>query len=247
MRKLVLPFLFSLLGAACYGQQEKQVILKLDDVIAGADGQVISERWQRVSDYLEGKNIKAAFGIIGFSLEKDNPAYFKWITDRAGRGLVEFWNHGFWQRTRNDSVGEFERGFDEQLRALRMTDSLAKAKLGLDLPVWGPHWSGTNDDTDRALAQMPQIRITLGAPQPATHFKGIVIPRQISIEHPVHNPDFEAFKKEYLENKHALSLFYLQGHPMSWDDTRWKNFVRIIEFLESEGIRFIKPSEILDK
>lgn len=247
MNKLAILILFSLFGGACYGQQEKLVILKLDDVIAGTDGRVISERWQRVSDYLEGKNIKAAFGIIGFSLQEDNPAYFRWITERADRGLIEFWNHGFWRRTLNDSIGEFERGFEEQLYALRMTDSLARAKLGLDLQVWGPHWSGTNEDTDRALAQMPQIRIALGAPENPAHFKGIVLPSIIRLEYPTHNPDFEAFKAAYLAKKNELGLFYLQGHPMSWDDERWKNFVRIIEFIESEGVRFIKPSDILNK
>ncbi len=248
MHRLAILTLFFLFRGTCYSQQEKLVILKLDDVIAGTDGQVISPRWQRVSDYLEGKGIKAAFGVIGFSLEGNNPEYFKWIADRADRGLIEFWNHGYWERTRNDSVGEFERSFDEQLRALRMTDSLAKAKLGLDMPAWGPHWSATNEDTDRALAQMPQIRIAMEAPQKLVHFKGIALRKQISIEHPVHNPDFEAFKKEYLAKKHELSLFYLQGHPLSWDEERWKNFVRVIEFLEAEGeVRFIKPSEIPDK
>lgn len=243
----VLVILLTFLRGHCDGQNEKRIILKLDDVIAGTDGQAISPRWQRVSDYLEGKGIKAAFGVIGFSLERDNPEYFKWITDRAGRGLIEFWNHGYRERTLKDSIGEFERGFDEQLRALRMTDSLAKVKLGLDMPVWGPHWSGTNADTDRALSKMPQIRMTLEAPQNPVHFKGMVLPGQISIEHPVHNPNFEAFRKAYLEKKHELSLFYLQGHPLSWDEGRWENFVKIIEFLESEGVRFIKPSDILEK
>ena len=243
----VLSILLIFLRAHCDGQAEKRIILKLDDVIAGTDGQVISPRWQRVSDYLEGKGIKAAFGVIGFSLVKDNPAYFKWITDRADRGLIEFWNHGFWERTRKDSVGEFERSFDEQLRALRMTDSLAKVKLGLAMPVWGPHWSGTNEDTDRALSKMPQIRMIMEAPLHPVYFKGIVMTSQISLEHPIHNPDFEAFKNVYLEKKHELSLFYLQGHPLSWDEERWQNFVKIIEFLESEGVSFIKPSDILEK
>ncbi len=128
-----------------------------------------------------------------------------------------------------------------------MTDSLAKVKLGLDMPVWGPHWSGTNEDTDRALAAMPQIRLIMEAPRHPVHFKGIMLPGRISIEHPIHNPNFEAFKKAYLEKKHELSLFYLQGHPLSWDEERWENFVRIIEFLESEGVSFIKPSDILEK
>lgn len=248
MKKLAILTLFSVFfWGASYGQQKKLVILKLDDVIAGTDGRVISERWQRVADYLEGKKIKAAFGIIGFSLQEDNPAYFQWITERANRGLIEFWNHGFWRRTLNDSIGEFERGFEEQFSALRMTDSLARAKLGLELNVWGPHWSGTNEATDRALAQMPQIHMALGAPENPVHFKGTVLPYQIRLEYPTHNPDFEAFKTAYQAKKNELGIFYLQGHPMSWDDKRWNNFIKIIELPESEGVTFIKPSDILKK
>ncbi|MDR2815968.1 MAG: hypothetical protein LBB62_04625 [Proteiniphilum sp.] len=245
MNRLFIPFILFISLAACSNQPEKIVILKLDDVVAGTDGRFISERWQRVSDYLEEKNIKASFGIIGFSLEEDNPGYFKWITDRAGRGMIEFWNHGFWQRTQNDSVGEFERSYEEQLQALQRTDSLAKAKLKLNLTAWGPHWSGTNEATDRALSQMPRIQVTFGVPQNPVYFKGVVIPRKIDLEYPTHNPDFEAFKTAYLSKRDELDYFYLQGHPMSWDETRWNNFIQIIEFLESEGVRFLTPSEFL--
>lgn len=228
------------------GQSQKYVVLKLDDVIAGSDGQIISDRWQRVSDYLEAKKIKAAFGIIGFSLEEDNPAYFRWITERAGRGFVEFWNHGFRRRTQSDSIGEFEHGYGEQLYSLQMTNNLAKAKLGLALATWGPHWSGVNADTDRALSQIPEIKITFGFPDDPVHFKGVVIPRKINLEYPTHNPDFEAFKSAYLNREGDLDCFYLQGHPMSWDDTRWENFVKIVEFLESEKVNFVTPAELLD-
>lgn len=79
-----------------------------------------------------------------------------------------------------------------------MTDSLANVKLGLNLSTWGPHWSGTNEDTDRALAQMPQIRMTFGYPPKAEHYNGIVLPRTIGIEYPTHNPDFEVFKKSFI-------------------------------------------------
>ncbi len=224
----------------------KLVILKLDDVVGGSGGEAMPARWQRVADYLEGKRIKAAFGIIGYSLVKENPAYFKWITDRAARGYVEFWNHGFWQRSGSDTSGEFERGYDEQLRALHLTDSLALARLGLELTAWGPHWSGTNEDTDRALSHTPRIRMTFGYPPEAVHYKGIVLPRNIDLEYPTHNPDFGAFLEAYRGKWKDLDYFFLQGHPNSWDDTRWENFVKVIEFLESEGVKFVTPTELYE-
>lgn len=227
-------------------QSAKYVVLKMDDIIAGSEGTIISERWQRVSDFFQDRNMKAAFGIIGFSLLKNNPEYFNWITQRASTGNIEFWNHGFLRRTQNDSLGEFERSFEEQLNSLRMTDSLANVKLGVKLTAWGPHWSEVNEYTDLALSKIPQIKITFGFPQNPVFFKGVVIPYKISLEYPTHNPNFEAFKANYLNKKDELDFFYLQGHPMSWDDTRWDNFVKVIEFLESENVNFVTPAELLE-
>jgi peptidoglycan/xylan/chitin deacetylase (PgdA/CDA1 family) len=226
-------------------QSQKLVVLKLDDVVSGPAGQVVPQRWQRVADYLEGKKIKSSMGVIGYSLVDDNPTYFKWITDRTTPcGYIEFWNHGFHSRTEEDPLGEFERSYAEQLYSFRMTDSLAYTKMGLQFPVWGPHWSGSNEDTDRALAQMPQIRMTFSYPPNAVHYKGFVFKNRLDIEFPTHNPDFEAFRKTYLEKSKGWDYFFLQGHPNSWDETRWENFVKIIEYLEKEGVRFVTPTEL---
>jgi len=230
------------------GQQPpKLVVLKLDDVVVGGRERIVSERWQRVADFLEGKKIKSSMGVIGYSLVEDNPAYFKWITDRAERGIVEFWNHGFRPRSAEEEFGEFEGDYDEQINALRKTDRLAKEKLGLDLPVWGPHYSGTNEHTDRALSEMPQILMTFGYPPRVELYKGFVFRNTINIEYPTHNTDFEAFKKSYEERKNRFDYFYMQGHPNSWDEVRWENFVKIIEFLEKEKVRFVTPSELLEE
>jgi len=229
-----------------HSKSPKLCVLKLDDVVAGNGGQVVPERWQRVADYLEGKKIKSSMGIIGASLIDDNPAYFKWITDRAARGYIEFWNHGYRFRSDNDPIGEFEGEYDEQIRALHLTDSLAKAKLGLNLTVWGPHWSASNEHTDLALSKTPQIRMTFGYPPITVHYKGYVFPRSVDIEYPTHNPDFETFKKAYETRKPTFDFFFLQGHPNSWDELRWEIFTKIIDFLEAEGVRFVTPSELYD-
>ena len=226
-------------------QSQKFCVLKLDDVVTGSNGQVVPERWQRVADYLEGKKIKSAMGVIGVSLVEDNPGYYKWITDRSVPcGYIEFWNHGFHHRSADDPDGEFERSYEEQMYSFRMTDSLAYSKLGLQFPVWGPHWSGSNEYTDLALSQLPQIRMTFGYPQFARHYRGFVFKNRIDVEHPTHNPDFEAFKKTYLEKSKEWDFFFLQGHPNSWDDTRWDNFVKSVEYLEKEGVQFVTPTEL---
>ena len=236
-------------------QSQKLVVWKFDDVVAGAGDRAVSERWQRMADYLEDNKIKGSFGVIGYSLVEDNPAYFKWITDRAGRGYIEFWNHGFHLRRQNRdgtfepqfAIDEFLRSYDEQLYSLQTTDRLAKEKLGLDFPVWGPHWSNANTDTDRALAQMPQILMTFGYPPKTEHYKGFVFRNRMDIEYPVGNPISEEFKKAYNARKDRVEYFYIQGHPAQWDtETKWKNFFETVEFLKAEGVRFVTPSELLE-
>ena len=223
----------------------KLVVLKFDDVVAGRDGHVVSERWQRVADFLEGKKIKASMGVIGWSLIDYNSAYFKWITDRATPcGYIEFWNHGYQNRRPEDVNGEFERSYEEQLYYFRMTDSLAYARLGIQFAVWGPHYSSDNEFTDLAIAQLPQIRMTFTYPRKAVHYKGFVLKNRLNFEFPTSNPDFEAFMKEYLVKSKDWEYFFMQGHPNNWDETRWQNFVKVIEFLEKEGVRFVTPTEL---
>jgi peptidoglycan/xylan/chitin deacetylase (PgdA/CDA1 family) len=228
------------------GQQSpKLCVLKLDDVVAGSGGQAVPPRWQRVADYLEGKKIKSSMGIIGFSLLEDNPDYFRWILDRITPcGYIEFWHHGFHNRSEADTTGEYERSYAEQMYSFYMTDSLAYTKLGIQFSVWGPHWSASTEDTDKALTHFPQIRMTFSYPPDAVHYKGFVFNNRIDIEFPTHNPDFEAFKKAYGEKSKNWDYFFLQGHPNSWDDTRWDNFKKIIEYLEKEGVRFVTPTEL---
>lgn len=179
--------------------KQRYVILKLDDVVDAPEGQVVSDRWLRVTKFIEEKKIKAAFGVIGYSLVNDNPAYFQWIKDVSGRGLT--------------------------------------------FNTWGPHWSSTNQDTDKALAQVPSIKMAFGYPPDTHYFQGIVLPQRINLEYPTHNPDFNSFLVEYKKLGDIPFLSYLQGHPNSWDDKRWNEFVKIIDFLIAENVKFITPSE----
>ena len=82
------------------GETPQVIVLKLDDVVAyrSQDGSPVSPRWQRITDFLKERDIKASYGIIGFSLEDDNQAYFDWIRQMHESGLIEFWNHGYRNR-----------------------------------------------------------------------------------------------------------------------------------------------------
>ena len=221
------------------------IILKLDDVIAykSSSQLPVSPRWQRVTDFLKESDIKASFGVIGFSLEEDNPSYFDWIKTLHKSGLIEFWNHGYRNRRGWDKTGEFEGSFEDQKTALERTQMLAKEKLGIELKAFGPHWSGTNEHTARAVEGIPEIKMWFHGPKESTKF----IFEVLTLENPTHVPDFAKFKAAYDRVGHDKKCLALQGHPLSWDDERWANFVKIIDYLKSKGCVFMTPSEYMQK
>lgn len=220
------------------------IILKLDDVTTnGAHGDSpVSPRWQRVTDFLEESGLKGSYGIIGYSLEQDNEAYFQWIRDLDKRGLIEFWNHGYRNRKAEDKAGEFEGSYTEQKAALERTQKLAREKLGIDLKAFGPHWSGTNENTVKALAELPEIKMWFYGPDDARQF---VFHRVMTLESPTFVPDFAKFKARYEEVGRDEKCLALQGHPNAWDEGRWDGFVKIVEYLRQQGCVFMPPAQYL--
>lgn len=231
--------------AAAKAQKAPQVILlKLDDVTPnGAHGSdPVSPRWQRVADFVELNHIKAAFGIIGYSLEQDNQVYFDWIRNWNKKGIVEFWNHGYLNRQGSDKTGEFERTYEEQKSSLEKTQRLCREKLGIELKAFGAHWSGTNDATANALAGIPEIKMAFYSPEVSGK---LLFKRVLTLENPTFVPDFEKFKTLYEKKAKDEPCLALQGHPNAWDDARWAGFVKIVQFLMEQNCVFMTPSEYL--
>ena len=221
------------------------IILKLDDMTY----QPSNDNWQRCLDLLAKNKIKCAVGIIGFSLEKDHPEYFKWIKEQHESGMIEFWCHGYRNRKSSDKSGEFEESYESQKETLEKCQNLAKAKLGFTFKSFGPHWSGVNADTVRAISEIPEITTWMyGDPKDAGKSKKYIYPRYLGLEYKTFLPDVEKFKESYnkLFKKHECLV--LQGHPMAWGkNERWENFVAIIEFLKSQNCEFMTPSEYYEQ
>ncbi len=238
----LLPVLFFTAEAAAAGKQI--ILLKLDDIVQDKNENLaISPRWQKMADFIQKNKLRAGFGIIGASLEKDNPAYIKWIKDQHEKG-IEFWHHGYDQ----GGKGEFEKGtMEEQKAILEKTEKLAKEKLGFTLPAFGPHYTATTDETEKALEAIPEIKIWLYGPKNPKYYKKLSIPRYLGLENPTFVPDFQKFKASYEKLEGKQEVLVLQGHPNGWDDTKFSGFVKIIEFLRSKNCVFMTPSEYYEK
>ena len=223
-------------------QRRQVIILKLDDVLQSNEGGgPVALRWKRITEYLETNHIKGSFGIICSSLEGDNQTYFDWIKSKQKQGLIEFWLHGYKNRDDKDT-GEFEHGtFEEQKAILEKCETLAKEKLGFPLTAFGEHWSSTTVETGKALEAIPEIKILFGGELKDT--KKFVLPRIMGLEIKTGLPVFDKFKAEYEKVGASQEFLRLQGHPALWDDKKWGEFVKIIDYLKSKGCVFMTPSE----
>ena len=236
-------------GLVAADQQREQsspqvIILKLDDV-KQVKGAPVHRNWQRVADYIEQNELKASFGIICSSLEQDNAEYFDWIKQMNRKGRIEFWLHGYYERTKDDKTGEFEQGtFAEHKAVLERSEQLAQEKLGFTLPTFGPHWSGTTAATEKALEAIPENKIWLYGPKNSKYYTKLSLPRVMALENPTFVTDYKKFKTTYERIGATQPYLVLQGHPPAWYNAeRWDGFIQIVDYLRAKGCVFMTPSE----
>ncbi len=235
-----------LMGTAAPAQQGPIVLLKLDDVTAA------SPRWRRTAEFLAQEGVKANFGVIGQALEKEDPALKEWVTALHKSGRIEFWNHGYATPFQKDEAkgirGEFlGNSFENQLQALKRTQELGRLRFGITFAAFGPHSSGMDDNTFRALAEIPEIKAVFspGMPRVATAGSVFMIQRRIELEKPIFNPNPDAVRERFEQIAKTVDYLSFQGHPNQWDDAKFANFQQAVRYLKEQGCRFMTVSEFL--
>lgn len=68
----------------------------------------------------------------------------------------------------------------------------------------------------------------------------------VTIERPVHEPDYEPFRRGFEQNP-GPQVLVLQGHPNSWfgDRSPVREFMKIARFLGNQGVAFPTPREVI--
>ncbi|WP_028449247.1 heparin lyase I family protein [Chitinibacter tainanensis] len=230
------------------------ILLKLDDLMyAHKDRPIytISANWQRVIDLIYHYKIKANIGILTESLDNEtHQNYFNWIKKTKQDGLIEFWNHGH-NINYKSPEGIANNAFSgttlaEQIRLLTLSQNLAQSKLGFKFNSFGPHYSGTDNNTFQALQLFPEIKyVWFFQAETGESSSKRIVDRSIEMEYPTLNPDFEQFKTNFTSKSNHLQYVALQGHPQEWTDERFNNFKKIIEWLTNKGYSFGKLSETI--
>ncbi len=228
------------------------IILKFDDLAChNLKGKTpVRHGWRILNDYLSARKIKYSMGILADCLERDFPPFAQWVRDRRAEG-VELWCHGYKSQRKTGAdgkqePGEFEGSYESQLETFRKCQKLAQERLGFVFNSFGPHWSNVNENTAKALRDVPEITSWMYAPADLAEKSGkYCYPRHMAFEYRTFVPDLNEFKKQFEANKNQKVLV-LQGHPESWgwDEKmpRWVEAKKIIDFLMAEGCEFDTPT-----
>lgn len=239
------------------------VVFKLDDMTSTGGGGV-PERWKRLTDFAQERKIKIAVGVIANSLEGNKPAYMEYLKQLQASGLVELWFHGYDHGVHEEGGKQYaefaNRPYEEQKRRFEISQQLAKEKLGAPFVTFGQPGGGNTaaSDTDwaatmQAFATDASLKIWLypKSLDPAADVlqkeKGVVIldrVPQVNIENPLFVPNPTLLARFYSRLAKDRKYYILQGHPNQWDDARWVEFVKIVDFLQQNNIPIVFPSEL---
>jgi peptidoglycan/xylan/chitin deacetylase (PgdA/CDA1 family) len=230
------------------GKAAPKIVLKLDDFGATKDGGV-HPRWLKVADFCRERNVKVTFGIIATRMLDDAPKYATWVNEQRDAGRIEFWCHGWDHGERKEGekrIQEFSgETLEYQTQHLIDANKLAKDKLGFEYTSFGAPFNAIDDNTVKALAQVPSIKVWMYGPSPAKAKESgkIVLERSaVSIESPTLIPNYADFVEAYAHNRGA-DYFVMQGHPAGWGEDRWEQFTKIVEFLIAQKAEFVFASD----
>jgi len=231
------------------GQPPPKIVLKLDDFGAAHGG--VHPKWQKVADFCAAKGIKVNFGIIATRMTEDCPEFVKWTKQQHDAGHIEFWHHGWDHGERTDSgkrTMEFSgEALEYQQDHLAKANTLAKEKLGFPFVSFGAPFNATDENTVKALANDPDIKVWMyGDPDHPAGKTVLERSYAVSIENPTFIPNYGAFLEGYAHNRGA-EYFVMQGHPAAWNDERWDQFVKIVEFLIAQKADFVFASDLAKK
>ena len=241
------------------------IILKLDD-ISQQHGAILP-RFKQMAELLEARNIKGGFGLVcdvswpdAQSLENSGPEYIQWVKNLHASGRIEIWFHG-WDHAGHTINGETHcefhgRTYEEQKERFDRSQKLAFEKLGFHFQTFGPggtvrNYLSYDAATAQVMAEDPYIHVWL-YPKPLDEIgrklesggKVTILDRvmDVNLEKTVGNPDFNWFLEGYARHPDR-EYFVLQGHPNPWDDAKFEEVTKIIDFLIQEKAVFMTPSE----
>lgn len=223
------------------GKSAPKIVIKLDDFKPARGG--VHARWHRVADFAAERRIKVGFGIIAQSLDADSPAFFAWTKERHASGAIEFWFHG-WDHSEEGQLREFSgRPYDYQKKHVVDSQRLAREKLGFAFRSFGAPFNAVDATAAQVIGEDPDLAVWMyGKPGETGGKLALERAFAVNLESPTIIANYGAFIEGYAHNRGA-AYFVLQGHPAGWDDARYAEFVKIVDFLISQKAEFVHAAE----
>ena len=217
------------------------VILKADDL--KFQNNLISNKWESFIDYILENELSCGIGIIGSSLEDGNANYHNYIKSLINSNYIEIWNHGYEhivgaKYLNGEYFSEFKNtSYEFQKSALLKTQDLCKKYLNFTPIAFGAPGNAIDEITSEVVNENSDLKIWFYGRENSNK---MVIQRDSEIEFPYGNPNYSSFINNY---KLEANLLTLQIHPNMWDKYKFEEFIKIIEYLKSQNVTFITPSE----
>jgi hypothetical protein len=234
------------------------LVIKLDD-LTPLRGET-PPAWRRVDDVLAQRRIKAGYGVICAPMATASPAYVDWIKTRHAAGRVEFWLHGWTHKSHlvnGAPRNEFDGWDDAGGKALvARAQAVARAQLGFAFRAFGPTGCGApgallDAAALRALHDDPDLRVVLYhqpldamARAAAADGKLTLLEHvaDINLESRLGVPDLRRLMAGLAAHP-TRRYCVLEGHPARWNDARFAEFLRMLDFLTAQKAVFATPSE----
>ncbi|MEZ0217305.1 MAG: heparin lyase I family protein [Rariglobus sp.] len=215
------------------------IVLKLDDLSTG--GGNVPSTWRRVTDFATARQMKVSVGLIAKSLEVGTASYISYIQGLRNAGTADFWFHGY------DHIGQEFNGttYTDQKNRFTTSQSLAMTKLGFQFAGFGAPENAFDNTTVQVMSEDSAMNVWLYGDLARPAGKR-VLDRvgAVNIESPTFVPNPEQFVSGYLANYSGRQFFVIQGHPANWTDTRWYEFVRLIDWLKANNFPIKTTTEL---
>jgi peptidoglycan/xylan/chitin deacetylase (PgdA/CDA1 family) len=216
------------------------VILKLDDLTAST-----LNAFQKVYDIIIEKDIKAGFGIVANSLEynESHQAYYEAVKKLAGNLRIEVWNHGYTHALNGTISGEFfNTPYDQQYESFKRAMELIASKCGVEVHSFGAPGNRVDSSFIKVIRQFPQIKVFMLPSLIDNNSSQLLLSNRVDMESTTGMLEYDFFVKKYNQNE-GLPYMVLQGHPGMWDEARFEDFIKIIDFIKMRGCTFMTPYE----
>ncbi|WP_028886326.1 hypothetical protein [Teredinibacter turnerae] len=180
---------------------------------------------------------KLAIGIQGRDLIDDGSpeknAFFTYLADLAADSDIELWNNG-WNGFRSGAQTEYDgTPKKHQRESILDTNTLAKAKLGLEFKTFGAPYARNDKTTCDVIEQFSTMPIML-LPQECDDNGDyeIRLTNKIGIGELQNEVDFGYFLTQYFDTvHHTPDHIVIDGDMSNWTSREVMEFEKILDFI----------------